>query len=244
MDKEIIIGKNAVLEALRAKRAINSILVAESVKRESFLKIILMAKDFKIPIKTVNLKKLDVLSQNNKHQGIIAFAALKEYSSLEEIFKKARDKEEFPFIIIADRKEDPHNLGAIIRTAECAGAHGLLISSRKSAGVNFTVEKTSAGAVEHLLIARYSNLCIIIEDLKKHGLWVYGTDIQGQTWCKADLKGPIALIIGNEGEGMSRLAKEKCDVLLSLPMHGKIQSLNASVAAGIFLYEIVRQRFS
>jgi len=240
--EEIIIGKNAVTEALRANREINSILISE--EKESFSKIFFLAKSLKIPVKLVNLQKLDSISKKNKHQGIVALAASRRYSDLEEILKIAENRKEPPFIVIADQIEDPHNLGAIIRTAECAGVHGILIPKRKSANLNSTVEKTSAGAAEYLPVARYSNLCNIIEELKRLGIWIYGTDAQGKTWCNFDLKGPIAIIIGNEGHGMNRLTKEKCDFLLSLPLCGKIESLNASVAAGIFLYEITRQRLN
>ena len=199
-----------------------------------------MAKDAGVPVKKVDAKKLDNLSNGLSHQGVVARAAAYQYSTLSDIFAKAGD--EAPFIIIADAIEDPHNLGAIIRTAEAAGAHGIVIPKRGSVGLTAIVGRTSAGAVEHLPVARVTNLVSAIKELKERGVWVYGADMNGARWETVDLTGPLALVIGSEGFGISRLVRENCDGILSLPMCGKINSLNASVAAGILMYEAVRQR--
>ena len=184
--------------------------------------------------------KLDSMCGRQNHQGVIAVTGAASYSEMEDIYKKAGDDP--LFVIIADDITDPHNLGAIIRTAETAGAHGIIIPKRGGAGLTVTVAKTSAGAVEHLPVVRVSNLAATVEQLKKDGVWVYGTDMDGQCWCEIDYTGPVALIVGSEGKGMSRLLTEKCDFIASLPMYGEISSLNASVAAGIVMYEIARQR--
>ena len=168
--------------------------------------------------------------------------AAHEYATVDDLFARAEEKGEAPFFIIADEVSDPHNLGAIIRTAECAGAHGVIVPKRRSATLNYTVDKTSAGALEYLPVARVSNLPACMEELKARGVWIYGTDMEGEVWCRTDLTGPMALVVGNEGKGMGRLVREKCDFILSLPMSGNIQSLNASVAAGIVMYEVHRQR--
>ena len=240
-NEDIIIGRNAVKEALRSNRNIDYIMVS-NIKNKTLMDIFKLAKSKSILIKEVDNKKLDFMADNENHQGIIAVCSVKEYSNIDDIFKLSEEKNEPPFIIILDEIEDPHNLGAIIRTAECAGAHGVIIPKRRSAGLTYSVGKTSAGALEYVPVVRVSNISSTIDDLKKRGVWVYGTDMVGSLWCNEDLRGAIALVIGNEGKGMSRLVKEKCDKLLSLPMKGKIQSLNASVAAGIMMYEISRQR--
>lgn len=239
---EIIIGRNSVKEALTAGRTIDSILVSKGERNGAINLIIKKAKELKIPIKESDPKKLDYLCGGGRHQGIIAVAAAYKYAEIDDIFKDADDKGELPFIIVADEIEDPHNLGAIIRTAECAGAHGVIIPNRRAAGLTFTVSKSAAGALEHIKVARVTNIAKTLDDLKKRGLWVYGADMDGETYCTTDLKGAVALVIGSEGFGISRLVKEKCDVILSLPLCGKINSLNASVAAGILMYEITRQR--
>ena len=240
-NEDIIIGRNAVKEALRSNRNIDYIMVS-NIKNKTLMDIFKLAKSKSILIKEVDNKKLDFMADNENHQGIIAVCSVKEYSSIDDIFKLSEERNEPPFIIILDEIEDPHNLGAIIRTAECAGAHGVIIPKRRSAGLTYSVGKTSAGALEYVPVVRVSNISSTIDDLKNRGVWVYGTDMVGSLWCNEDLRGAIALVIGNEGKGMSRLVKEKCDKLLSLPMKGKIQSLNASVAAGIMMYEISRQR--
>ena len=241
---EFIIGKNSVKEALVAKRNINSILVAKNTKSSSLKSIVYAAKELKIPVKEVEYKKLDSLCENASHQGIIATVAAQKYSSVDEIFEVAAQKNEPPFIIIADEIADPHNLGAIIRTAECAGAHGIIIPARRAVGLNFTVSKAAAGALEHIKVARVTNIASTLDELKKRGLWVFGADMDGQTYCQTDLTGAVALVIGSEGFGISRLIKEKCDIIISLPLCGKINSLNASVAAGILMYEVARQRLN
>lgn len=239
---EIIIGRNSVKEAIISGHTIDSILIAKGERNGAINIIIRKAKELKIPVKETDSKRLDFLCDGGHHQGVIAIVAAHEYAGIDDIFDTANKKGELPFIIVADEIEDPHNLGAIIRTAECAGAHGVIIPNRRAVGLTFTVSKSAAGALEHIKVARVANIAKTIDQLKKQGLWIYGADMEGQTYCKSDLKGAIALVIGNEGFGMSRLVKEKCDVILSIPLCGKINSLNASVAAGILMYEVTRQR--
>lgn len=241
IENELIIGRNPVIEALKADKLIDVIFV-NSEAGGSISLICKMAKDKGVLVKQVNEQKLTSMSRGASHQGVIAMGACAEYVEAEDILKIAEDKGEDPFIIICDEIEDPHNLGAIIRTAEAAGAHGIIIPKRRSASLNHTVFKTSAGAASWLPVARVSNLAAAVDMLKEHGVWIYGTDGAGEDYAGVDMKGPIGLIVGSEGFGMGRLLKEKCDFLLKLPMAGKITSLNASVAAGIFMYEIVRQR--
>jgi 23S rRNA (guanosine2251-2'-O)-methyltransferase len=241
-DKDVIFGRNSVAEAIKSGRPLDSVMVARGDRSGSIPKIVADAKKAGIVIKEVDSKKLDFICGHNNHQGIAALGAVKEYSTIEDIFNTATERNEQPFIIICDEIEDPHNLGAIIRTAEAAGAHGVIIPKRRSASLSFTVAKTSAGAVEFMHVARVTNLPQTIEDLKKRGVWVYCADMDGEPFYKSDLKGAIALVIGSEGNGVGRLVKEKCDVTLSMPMKGQINSLNASVAAGILMYEVSRQR--
>jgi 23S rRNA (guanosine2251-2'-O)-methyltransferase len=241
-EKDVIFGRNSVAEAIKSGRPLDSVMVARGDRSGSIPKIIADAKKAGIVIKEVDPKKLDFVCGHNNHQGIAAFGAVKEYSSVEDIFATAEERNESPFIIICDEIEDPHNLGAIIRTAEAAGAHGVIIPKRRSASLSFTVAKTSAGAVEFMHVARVTNIPQTIEDRKKRGVWVYCADMDGEPFYKSNLKGAIALVIGSEGNGVGRLVKEKCDVTLSMPMKGKINSLNASVAAGILMYEVSRQR--
>lgn len=235
---DVIFGRNPVSEAIRSGRAIDSLLVAKGAKTGAIVGIIAKAKDRNIRIKEVDPKKLDYMCSGGTHQGIAAVAAVCEYKELEDIFALASERGEDPFIVILDEIEDPHNLGAIIRTAECAGAHGIIIPNRRSAGLSFTVGKTAAGAVEYVPVVRVPNIPSIIETLKERGLWVFGADMNGQDYRQCDFKGAVALVIGNEGKGIGRLVREKCDVIVSLPMKGKINSLNASVAAGILMYKI------
>lgn len=241
-EKDVIFGRNSVAEAIKSGRPLDSVMVARGDRSGSIPKIVADAKKAGIVIKEVDSKKLDFICGHNNHQGIAAMGAIKEYSTIEDIFNTAEERNESPFIIICDEIEDPHNLGAIIRTAEAAGAHGVIIPKRRSASLSFTVAKTSAGAVEFMHVARVTNIPQTIEELKKRGVWVYCADMDGEPFYKSNLKGAIALVIGSEGNGVGRLVKEKCDVTLSMPMKGKINSLNASVAAGILMYEVSRQR--
>ena len=235
---DIIAGRNPVAEALSSNRPIESILVAKGKSTGSVVALLSKAKKKGITIKEVDSKKLDFMTGGATHQGIVAVAAVKEYSSVEDILNLAKEREEAPFIIILDEIEDPHNLGAIIRTAECAGAHGVIIKKRHSAGLSYTVGKASAGAVEYVPVAKVTNISAVIDDLKAQGIWVYGADMNGTDYTKCDFSGGAALVIGNEGKGISRLVREKCDTIVSLPLKGRINSLNASVAAGILMYKI------
>lgn len=241
-ESDLIIGRNCLSEALRGGRALDRVLVAKGFQNSALSALVAKAKENGAVIKEVDGKKLDLLSGGAAHQGIVAYASVREYAQVEDIFALANERNEDPFLIVLDEIEDPHNLGAIIRTAECAGAHGVIIPRRRSVGLSYTVGKASAGAVEYMPVARVVNIAATLEELKKKGVWVYGADMDGQPWCKADLKGPVALVIGSEGRGIGRLVKEKCDAVLSLPMQGNITSLNASVAAGVLMYEITRQR--
>ena len=240
---ELIIGRNPVIEALKADKPIDTLYVNKD-GGGSLSHIIDMAKKRDIVVKEVTSEKLNHMTGGASHQGVAAMGACAEYSSIDEILAGARAKGEDPFVIICDGIEDPHNLGAIIRTAESAGAHGIIIPKRRSASLNYTVFKTSAGAASWLPVARVANIPAAIDELKQNGVWIYGTDASGEKYDKASLKGPIGLVIGSEGFGMGRLVAKKCDFMLSLPMKGRITSLNASVAAGIFMYEVVRQRES
>lgn len=239
---DLIIGRNAVSEALRSERLIDTLLVAKGERNGSIGRIIAECKDKNIVIKEVDKKKLDFMCGQGNHQGVAAYAAAHKYAEVEDIFALAEERGEDPFIIICDEIEDPHNLGAIIRTAETTGVHGIIIPKRRNASLSYAVGKTSAGAVEYVPVARVGNLASTIDDLKKRGLWVYTADMDGTNWCETDYSGPVALIVGSEGNGVSRLIKEKSDFVVSLPMRGKITSLNASVAAGILMYEVARQR--
>lgn len=239
---DIIAGRNPVSEAIRSSRPIDKILVACGEKSGAVVGILAKARDKKIPIKEVDRTKLDYISGGAAHQGIIAFAAVKEYSTVEEIFEYAQSRGETPFIIVLDEVEDPHNLGAIIRTAECAGAHGVIVPKRRSASLSYTVGKASAGAVEYMRVARVTNIAKLIDELKEKGVWVFGADMKGTDYTECDFSGACAIVIGNEGKGISRLVREKCDVIVSLPMKGKINSLNASVAAGILIYNALKYR--
>lgn len=240
--EEIVIGRNPVIELLSTDKNIDFIYVAKGRHMGSIKVAVAKAKDMGITVKEVDNAKLDALCAGQNHQGIIAFIPSKDYVSVEEIIDIANKKNEPPFIIIADGIEDPHNFGAIIRTAECVGVHGIIIPKRRSVGLNYTVSKTSAGAIEYVPVAKVSNIASTIDYLKKMGVWIYALDMDGETWCKTDLKGSIALVVGSEGNGISRIVKEKCDMKISLPMLGKINSLNVSVAAGLGMYEICRQR--
>lgn len=239
---DVIAGRNPVSEAIRSGRPIDKILVARGEKTGAVVGILAKAREKQIPVKEADRVKLDFLSGSAPHQGIIALAAAKEYSTVEDILAYAAEKGEPPFLVILDELEDPHNLGAIIRTAECAGAHGVIIPKRRSVGLSYTVGKASAGAVEYMRVARVTNIAALLDDLKKQGVWIYGADMNGTDYTQCDMSGACALVIGNEGKGMARLVREKCDVIVSLPMKGHINSLNASVAAGILMYHALKSR--
>lgn len=244
-DPNIIFGRNSLLELLKGTRTIETIYVTEGDKEGSINKILSEAKDKKILIKYVDKKKLDALSNRGNHQGIVARVTDYNYCEIEDILNLAKKKKEKPFILLLDEIEDPHNLGSIIRTAELTGVHGIVIPKRRAVGVTSTVYKTSAGAVDKMLVARVTNLSQVTEDLKKEGIFIYGADIEGEEYShKADFSGPCALVIGNEGKGMSQNMKEKCDKLIKIPMVGELNSLNASVAGGILMYEVMKGRLS
>ena len=235
-------GKNAVIEAYRAGKPIDKIFILDGANEGPIMTIKREAKKHDTMVKYVSKERLDQMSETGKHQGVIAYAAAYEYAEVEDMLALAREKNEPPFLVLLDGIEDPHNLGAIIRTANQAGAHGVIIPKNRAVGLTATVAKTSAGALNYTPVAKVTNIGKTIEELKKEGLWFVCADMDGTTMYNLDLKGPIGLVIGNEGEGVSRLVKEKCDFVASIPMKGDIDSLNASVAAGILAYEIVRQR--
>ena len=235
-------GRNAVIEAYRAGRPIDKLFILDGCQDGPILTIKREAKAKQTPVKFVTKERLDQLSETGKHQGVIAYAAAYEYATVEEILDNARQKGEAPFLFLLDNIEDPHNLGAIIRTANLAGAHGVIVPKNRAAGLTAVVAKTSAGALNFTPVARVTNLAKTIEELKKEGIWFVCADMGGTTMYDLNLKGPIGLVIGNEGEGVGRLVKEKCDMVASIPVKGDIDSLNASVAAGVLAYEIVRQR--
>ncbi len=239
----LIEGRNAVIEALRAGTAMDKVYIARGETDATLGHIASTARGKGIVVVEADRRKLDGMSRTKSHQGVIAVAAVREYADVADILAAAREKGEPPLVVVCDELSDPHNLGAVIRTAEAAGAHGVIIPKRRSAGLTAIVAKTSAGAVSHLPVARVPNLTALLKELKEEGLWVFGTDAQGATpLYQADLKGPAAIVIGSEGDGMSRLVREECDFLLSIPMRGKVNSLNASAAAAVVLYEAVRQR--
>ncbi|MPM60024.1 putative TrmH family tRNA/rRNA methyltransferase [bioreactor metagenome] len=239
----IIEGRNAVLEALRTGTPIDKIYIARGETDAALGHIASAARDKGAVVVEADRRKLDGMSVTHAHQGVIAVASVREYASVEDILQTARDKGEAPLVVVCDGLTDPHNLGAVIRTAECAGAHGVIIPKRRSAGLTAIVAKTSAGAVSHVPVARVPNLTALLEQLKQEGLWVYGAAAgSGTSLYQADLKGPAVIVIGSEGEGMGRLVEKTCDVLVSIPMKGKLSSLNASAAAAVVLYEAVRQR--
>ena len=239
----VIEGRNAVIEALRSGVTMDKIYILKGETDKTLGHIASTARAAGIVVVDADKRKLDNMSRTHSHQGVIALAAVREYVSVESILEAAAEKGEKPLLVVCDEITDHHNLGAIIRTAECAGAHGIVIPKRRSAGLTAVVAKTSAGAVSHMPVARVANIPSLLKDLKKQGVWVFGTAADGTTnLYDADLKGPAAIVIGSEGEGMTRLAAENCDFLVSIPMRGKLNSLNASAAAAIMLYEAVRQR--
>lgn len=238
----MIIGRNAILEALNADRTIDKLFVQTGSNEGSIRKIIAEAKDKGIVIQDTEKIRLDTMAESGKHQGVIAFASAHDYVRLEDILAAAEAKGEDPFIIIMENLNDPHNLGAVIRSANAAGAHGVVIPKRRSVGLTSVVGKVSAGAIEYTPVAKVTNIVRTIETLKSQGVWVACADMSGDVMYETDLKGPIALVVGGEGEGVSRLVKENCDYVVSMPMKGQIDSLNASVAAALLMYEVVRQR--
>lgn len=244
MDKKegLIVGRNAVMQALESGRTIDSVTVAEGQRGGQAAKIIEICREKKIPVKYADSRKLDKLCGGASHQGVAAFAAAHDYAELDDIFNLAQSRGESPFIVICDGLEDPHNLGAILRTAEAAGVHGVIIPKRNSVTLNYTVAKTSAGAIEYVPVVKVTNIAGTIDTLKDRGVWVFGADMDGTPWTELDFTGSAALVIGSEGRGLSKLVREKCDFIASLPMKGRINSLNASVAAGILIFEASRQR--
>lgn len=237
-------GRNAVIEAFRSGKPIDKVFILDGCQDGPIRTIVREAKKHDTIINFVSKERLDQISETGKHQGAIAYAAAYEYAEVEDMLALAKERGEDPFILLLDNIEDPHNLGAIIRTANLAGAHGVIIPKRRAVGLTATVAKTSAGALNYTPVAKVTNLAKTMEELKEKGLWFVCADMGGESMYRLNLKGPIGLVIGNEGEGVSRLVKEKCDFIASIPMKGDIDSLNASVAAGVLAYEIVRQRLN
>lgn len=239
---DMIEGRNAVIEALKSDRTIEYIMIGKGDTKGSINVVLSLAKEKSVVIKYVDRIKLDNMSQTGAHQGVIAIVTPYEYCTVEDILKNAETKGEDPFILVLDEIEDPHNFGSIIRIAEVCGVHGIIIPKRKNVGVTPTVYKTSAGATEYVSIAKVTNINMVLDELKQKGIWVYGADMHGENSYDTDMKGPVALVIGSEGKGISKLTKSKCDVLVKIPMVGKVNSLNASVACGMISYEILKQR--
>ena len=242
---EMIEGRNAVLEALRAGRALDKVYIARGETDKALAHIAGLARERGVSVSDCDRRKLDAMSVTKAHQGVIAVCAVREYASLDDILALAESRGEAPFVVVCDEISDPHNLGAIIRSAECVGAHGVVIPKRRSAGLTAVVGKTSAGAAEHLPVARVANISAALQELKDRGLWVYGAAAEGSSpmW-ETDLTGPLALVIGSEGEGLGRLVRERCDFHVSIPLRGKVGSLNASTAAAVLMYEVLRQKLA
>ena len=241
--EDLVEGRNAVIEALRAGRALDKIYIAKGETDKTLGHIAARARDAGIVVVEADRRKLDAMSVTKAHQGVVAVAAVREYCSVEDILAVAQERGEPPFLIVCDEISDPHNLGAILRSAYCAGAHGVIIPKRRSAGLTGIVDKTSAGAAEHIAVARVANLPAALRDLKERGLWIYGTaaDAPASLW-KTDFTGPCCIVVGSEGDGMGRLVREQCDFLVSIPLRGGLDSLNASAAASVLMFEVVRQR--
>ena len=242
LDETVVIGRNAVKELLFGGRDVDKLYITSGEKEGSINQLLGIAADRGIPITECDRTKLDSIAKGGRHQGIIAIAAERNYSSIDEILAYAEEKGEAPFVVVCDGVEDPHNLGAIIRSAECAGAHGIIIPKRRAVGLTATVAKSSAGALEHMRVAKVTNLPSAIDDLKERGLWIYAADMDGSTYYKTDMKGATALVLGSEGFGISRLVKEKCDFVVSIPLYGHVNSMNVSCAAAVLLAEVARQR--
>lgn len=242
---DVLVGRNAVTEALKAGRGINKILLANGDREGSITEIAALAKERGIVVQYVERAKIEALAGGHRHQGVLAYVAPVPYAELDDILKAAEEKGEAPFLVLLDELEDPHNLGALLRTADATGVHGILIPKRRSVSLNATVAKTSAGAVEYVPVARIGNIAQTLKKLKEKGFWVAGADMDGEkAYYEADLTGPLVLVVGSEGRGMSRLTKEACDFIVSMPMVGRINSLNASVAGSILMYESMRQRLA
>lgn len=239
-----IFGRNPVLEVLKSQQSINKLLLAKGERKGSILEILKLAKEKHVPIQQVEKKYLDKMFPGKNHQGVVAYVSATAYVDWQDLLARAQERKEEPLLIILDEIEDPHNLGAILRTADATGAHGVIIPKRRAVGLTEGVAKASAGAVNYVPVARVANIAQTLEALKKEGLWIAGTSLKGENLYKQNLKGPLAIVIGNENKGLSRLVEEKCDFLVSIPMQGEINSLNASVATGIVLYEILRQRMT
>ncbi len=243
--EDIVEGRNAVIETLKSDRTIDQIMVAKGDVSGSINMILALAKEKKIVVKEVDRKKLDQMTLTGSHQGVIAQVTPFKYSEIDDILEYAAQRNEKPFIIILDEIEDPHNFGSIVRTADACGVHGIIIPKRRNVGVTPVVFKTSAGACEHMKIAKVTNINTAIDGLKEKGIWIYGADMNGREYCfDADMTGAAAIVIGSEGRGIAKLTREKCDVLVKIPMVGKISSLNASVAGGILMYEVLRQKLA
>ena len=242
LPEDMVAGRNAVMEALKGSRSVNKLMIANGSTEGSIKEIIAVAKDKGVNIQYWDRSKLDSIARGIRHQGVLAQVAPVQYAELEDILQVAKDRNEPPFIVLLDELEDPHNLGAILRTADAAGVHGVLIPKHRSCPLSATVAKTSAGAVEHVPVARVGNLVQTIKKLKQEGLWVAAADMDGKDYYDTDLTGPLLLIIGSEGQGVGRLVKEQCDFVVRIPMAGKINSLNASVAGSILMYEAMKQR--
>ncbi len=238
----VVSGRNAVKELLASGRDIDKVFVARGDREGSIVALVGEVLARKIPLVEADRKKLDIMCGHNRHQGIVAMAAERDYATVEDILALAKERGEKPLIVIADEIEDPHNLGAIIRTAECAGVHGVIIPKRRAVGLTSVVAKASAGAIEHLPVAKVANLATAIDQLKEKGLWIYAADMDGSTYYETDLKGAAAIVLGSEGFGISRLVKEKCDFVVSIPLYGRVNSLNVSAAAAVILNEVARQR--
>lgn len=239
-NEEFVIGRHPVKEALSSDREINKLFVQEGQSGRPIEQIIQLAKKKKIVISNVPKSKLDKLSDYQNHQGVVLASSPVEYATIDELFEIADDRDERPFFVMLDGLEDPHNLGSILRTADATGVHGVIIPNRRSANLTSTVSKASAGAIEHVKVARVTNLSQTIQELKDRGLWIFGTDMDGTDYRQWNTDSPVCLVIGNEGKGMSRLVKENVDELITIPMTGSMQSLNASVAAGVLMYEVYR----
>ncbi len=241
--EDVVEGRNAVIEALRAGRPIDKIYIAKGETDKTLGHIASRARDAGIVVVEADRRKLDGMSVTHAHQGVVAIAAARAYASLNDLLERAAERGEEPFLVACDEIADPHNLGAILRTAECVGAHGVIIPKRRSAGLTATVDKASAGAAEHIPVARVANMAAALRELKEKGLWIYGTAADGALplW-ETDFSGPVCLVIGSEGEGMSRVVSEECDFRVSIPMRGRVSSLNASASAAVVMYEVLRRR--
>ena len=242
LDETVVIGRNAVRELLMGGRDVDKLYITSGEREGSINQLLGIASERGIPITECDRSRLDTIAKGGRHQGIIAIAAERNYATIEEIIEYANEKGEPPFIVVCDGIEDPHNLGAIIRSAECSGAHGIIIPKRRAVGLTATVAKSSAGALEHMRVAKVTNLASAIDELKERGLWIYAADMDGSTYYKTDMKGASALVLGSEGFGISRLVKEKCDFIVSIPLYGHVNSMNVSCAAAVLLAEVARQR--